>query len=318
MGLGTITRGKAIGAVVAASLLHGSKAGAQSSPELTVIRVASGPTDQVAPLLYAINAGLFRRAGLDVSITLMRSGTEIASAVVGGGSLEVGGGDVVVPILAHSQGVPLTIVAPTLLYDVSNQNVGMLVKGSSTIQSAKDLSGKIIGVSALNNSFALASMAWLDRNGVDIKSVKFTEIPPTTTGPALEQGRVDAMVAYEPIMSGAVAQGARIIGYPFEAFGRRSEPSAYFSSIAWASAHKRELQAFRDVLHTAGQYVSDHETDVYPLTAKFTGLPVEVVAKNKPSVRALSLDPRLIQPYIDAAAKYKFIPQQFNARDLIS
>ena len=298
-----LTRGKAIGALAAAAWFPAGKAGAQTAPELTPIRVASGPSDQVAPLLYAIDAGLFKRAGLDVSIVQMRSGTAVASAVIGG-SLDVGAADVVVPILAHSEGVPLTIVAPTLFYDVSNQNVGMLVKGTSSLQSPKDLAGKIVGINALNNSFALATMAWLNHAGVDVKAVKFTEVPPAATGPALEQGRVDATVAYEPIMSGAIAQGARVIGYPFEAFGRRSEPSAYFSSVAWATAHRRELQAFRDVLRAAGQYVSTHEVEIYPLTSKFTGVPVELVAKNKPSVRALTLDPRLIQPYIDAAAKY--------------
>jgi hypothetical protein len=31
----------------------------------------------------------------------------------------------------------------------------------------------------------------------------------------------------------------------------------------------------------------------------------------------LSVDPKLIQPLIDAAAKYKAIPASFDARDLI-
>ena len=34
--------------------------------------------------------------------------------------------------------------------------------------------------------------AWLDKNGGDIASVKFTELPPSAMVPALEAGRVVA------------------------------------------------------------------------------------------------------------------------------
>ena len=318
MRFNSMNRGEAIGAVLATALLSAREAQAQTPPQLTVIRVASSPNDQVSPLLYGISAGLFRRAGLDVSITSMRNGAEVASAVVGG-ALEVGASDVVISIEAHSKGVPFTLVGPTVYYDVSNNNVGMLASGSSKITTARDLLGKTIGVNALYNSFALGTMRWIDLAGIDpLNAVKFVEIPIPAIAQALDQGRIDAGIAFEPFLSAAIGQGARLIGYPFENFGHRSEPSAYFSSQSWAAAHRVELQKFRDVLRTAAIYANAHPADTFPLLAKFTDLPPEVVAKTKPSVWAVSLEPALIQPYIDAAAKYKFIPQAFPARDLIS
>jgi NitT/TauT family transport system substrate-binding protein len=312
------TRAGAIRVLASTALAALAFADARADEEVATIRIASSPNDQVAPVLYGIEAGLFSRAGLDVSITSMRSGAEIAGAVLGG-SLEFGGSDVVAPLIAHAKGIPLVLVAPTLYYDASHPNVAMLVSATSTIRSAADLRGKTIGVNALHNSFALAVMAWLGTAGIDpLNAVQFIEIPPAAEVQALAQGRIDATVAYEPVLSSALAQGAKIIGYPYDAFGRRTEPTAYWASVTWVRDHRSALRRFTDVLRVATTYVAANESAVFPLTAKFTGMPLDVVAKMHPSMRAFALEPAAIQPYIDAAAKYGFIPQAFPARDFIA
>ena len=58
-------------------------------------------------MLYADSAGLFRKAGLNVTITKMRSGAEIVAGVVGG-SLDIGNASVVTVIEGHARGVSVS------------------------------------------------------------------------------------------------------------------------------------------------------------------------------------------------------------------
>ena len=49
---------------------------------------------------------------------------------------------------------------------------------------------------------------------------------------------------------------------------------------------------------------------------KFTGYPVETVRKMQRVTFGLSLDPKLIQPMIDAGVKYNVIPKTFDAKEM--
>ena len=297
----------------------GARAQTPAPPVLPKIRVASAPADQVTVVLYALESGLFKKAGLDVEFNPMRSGAEVASALIGG-SLDIGAAQIVLPIIAHSKNVPLTLVTPTVYYQVGRKDTGILVAAQGPIKTPKDLAGKTVGVSAADDVFALSVMKWLDQNGVDpLTGVKFLEIPVSSVGAAIQQDRIQAGFAYEPFLSNAVQNnGARVIAYTLDAFGYRSEPSAYFATTDWVSKHHDILEKFNRVVYDAAQYVSTHEDETIPLLSKFSGISPDVIAKLPRSNRALYLIPDQIQPYIDAAAKYKIIPKAFPAQELIS
>ena len=72
-------------ATIAAACAFGSAAFAAAPPD--VLRVATAGDDNAAPLLYADKAGLFKKSGLDVQITKMKSGAAIAAAVAGGSAI---------------------------------------------------------------------------------------------------------------------------------------------------------------------------------------------------------------------------------------
>jgi hypothetical protein len=55
-----------------------------------------------------------------------------------------------------------------------------------------------------------------------------------------------------------------------------------------------------------------------PLIAEFTKIELAKVARMHRTSNALSLDPALIQPVIDAAAKYEIIARGFPARDILA
>jgi ABC-type nitrate/sulfonate/bicarbonate transport system substrate-binding protein len=291
---------------------------AQSPAPLLPVRVGVVASDQSTAMLYADSAGLFRAAGLAVTITKMRSGAEIAAGVAGG-ALDIGASQVVSLIAAHSRGLPFTLIAPTTYYSVDKRDSAIIVPSASTIHGPHDLAGKNVGVTSLNDIFALSLLAWLTQNGVDPHGVHFLEVPPPAAMAALQAGRIDASIVFQPAMSQAIDSNAfRAVGYPLDAMGKRPEVSAYFATSDWVGAHRDIVDRFVRVLHDASVYVSAHERETGPLLATFSGVDPAIVATMTRPGRALYLEPDALQPFVDAAVQFAFIPKGFPIQEMIS
>ena len=304
--------------IIVASVLSGSLAEAQSPPAAQEIRIGIVPSDQATALLYAESAGLFRKAGLALTITKMRSGADIASGVAGG-ALDIGASQVVSLIAAHARGIPFAMIAPTTYYSFEKRDSALITPVASSLRTPKDLVGKTVGVSSLRDIFTLALMAWLTQNGVDPESVHYVEMPPSAAPAALEQGRLDASVVFQPVMSQAIeSKKFRAIGYPLDAMGKRSQVAAFFATTDWVTAHRDVVERFARVIYDASVYVASHERETASVLAAFSGVDPDVTANMTRPGRALYLDPSQLQAYVDASAKFKFIPKAFPVDEMIS
>src|ERR1700735_330717 len=76
---------------------------------LTPLSVAGVPEESIAPALWAAQTGMFRRAGLDVTVQSQSSGSAIAAGVAGG-TYGIGKSSLVSLINAKSRGLPLVVV----------------------------------------------------------------------------------------------------------------------------------------------------------------------------------------------------------------
>src|SRR5580700_5764819 len=165
--------------------------GAQTAPE--TILVGASSDDVVRPLLYAVDAGLFKKAGLDVQLVKLTNGAAVAAAVAGG-SIQLGKGSALTPVQAYAKGIPFIVTANLANYSSDSPNIAMVVQNSAPIHVPKDLIGKTIGMVGLNDSNTLGVYAWLEKGGVDLTSVKFIELGNSAGAAALEANRVDAMM----------------------------------------------------------------------------------------------------------------------------
>jgi NitT/TauT family transport system substrate-binding protein len=308
----------ALAVVATLAAATGPSAVAQSSKELPTLRIGAAMDDQSTPLLYAEQAGLFRKAGLNVVVNRMNSGAAIASAVAGG-SLEIGKASMVNLITAHARSMPFTLIAPAGIYRSNVPDGGLIVGAKSTIRSAKDLSGKTIAVSSLNDLNSIATQDWIDQNGGDSRAVHFIELPPIAVPDALQQGRIDGATLWNPVMTEAVSAGkARIAAHVFDAIAGRYQVAAWFASDDWVAKHRDVVEKFAAAMHEANLYVASHEDETVPLIAKFLGVDVADLSHMARSMPASYLDPTEIQPVITAATKYKVISKDFAAQDFIS
>jgi len=160
--------------------------------KLTTLRVATIPTDIGAEIYYARDLGLFQKAGFDVEITPIQSGSAITAAVVSN-AVDIGYSNLVSLSVAHEKGINFTVLGLANMHAPRAVTAGILVVArSSPIRSAKDLAGKTVAVNALGSLPELGIRAWMERNGADPSQVKFVEFPFSALREAVTSGRVDA------------------------------------------------------------------------------------------------------------------------------
>jgi NitT/TauT family transport system substrate-binding protein len=291
---------------------------ATGAAPLDTIRVASAGDDNAAPLLYADKAGLFRKAGLDVQISKMNSGSAVAVAIAGG-ALEIGKSSLTGLIAAHLRGVDFALVAPSGLYVKEHPIGALVVANDSPIQTARDFVGKTISASALNDINVVAARAWLEQQGVDPASVHFVELPESAVGAALAAHRIDGSTVLNPVLAGLVNGGkARVVAPVFDAIAGRFMISGWFASADYVTKHRDIVARFARVMQQAENYANNHHAETLDLVAQFTGMDAAVIAGMVRPTYPAALDARDIQPVIDAEAKYKAIDRGFPATELIS
>jgi NitT/TauT family transport system substrate-binding protein len=284
---------------------------------LTAIRVATAPDEDCVACLYAIQSGLFRRNGLDVTLTANTSGSAI-SAAIAGGSIDIGKASLLGLIAGHVHGVPFTIIAPAALYNSDAPVSGTIVRADSPIKTAKDLSGKTVSVQSVKGILQIVTMNWIDSHGGDSDSVKFLELPPSSVAAALAGGRVDAATFTNPLLAAALAtKQTRVLAWPFDSLGKRYLMAGYFCTTDYAAKNADAVARFARVIGEAATYTNAHPAETVDMVAKFTSVSADDVAHMTRVTCGVKLDPRDIQPVVDVAAKYKVIPARFDAKEMI-
>ncbi len=151
-----------------------------------------------APLTLALQAGLFKKQGLDVTIKKIPQATR--HLAIASGDIQCAATTVETWVVWNANGVATTQI---FQLDKSYGADGMVVKPG--INSIKDLKGKTVAADAPGTApyFGLAWM--LAKNGLSIKDVKVVNLSPQAAANAMIAGTdgIDAAMTYEPYL-GAV------------------------------------------------------------------------------------------------------------------
>jgi NitT/TauT family transport system substrate-binding protein len=311
----TVTRRAALLAAVAASLTA-ERAAAQ--PAMTTLRVTVVPNDDVTPLLYAVQSGMFRKAGIEIELTRSTSGAAIAAAVAGG-SYDIALASMMALVTGHARGLAFTLIAPSLLALTGDVSTLMVVPADSPVRSPRDLTGKLIAVASIRDLNWLSVHTMVDADGGASDTIKFVELPQSALPAALEQGRIDGAVLISPTLDRAMATGrVRSLGSPFESIAKRFSTAEWFAMRDYVERNRDLVDRFARVMLAATIYTNSHHAETAPLIIAFTGLDPALAGQLHRGPLAEYLDPRDVQPPIDAAARYKVIERSFPAQELIS
>lgn len=301
----------AVAAAVAAPALA-------QAPAVQTIHVSGTGADDVAPLLYGQKAGLFRAAGLDPSFERSNSGSATIAAVVGG-SVDIGKSSMGSIITARAKNIgDLKIHAAGATFRSVKGDVMLVVAPDSPVRAAKDLNGKTISVPSLGDQNTLAVRAWSDANGGDSHSISFLELPSSAAAAAVTQGRVAAAALVPPFVAHAVGSGqVRVLANVFAAIAPRFLETGWFTTGEYAIKHRDVVLPFGKIMSTASAYVNAHANETADALSAFSGVPVASILDAGISYFSTSVDPRDIQPLIDAMAKYGLIDHRFDAADFL-
>jgi NitT/TauT family transport system substrate-binding protein len=297
-------------AFLLASLLGGV---ARAQTDAT-IRVATTPIDLGAEALYANDLGFFKRAGLDVQLSVLTSGSVVASAV-SGGSIDIGQANIVALAAAHVNGLPFVIVAPAGYYTSKEPTTELIVAATSRIESAKDLDGKTIAVTALKDLNWVGIQSWLAQNGATLASVRYIEVPQSAVCNVLTSGRADAGILSEPYLSYALENQCRVLAPTHDAIAKQFLVGAWFSTSAWAQAHPDLVNRFRAVIRETARWANGHHAESAKILEKYMKLAAAPGMKRVPF--AETIDRAQVQTLIDMAAKYGALKTGFPAADLL-
>jgi NitT/TauT family transport system substrate-binding protein len=213
-------------------LLIAASAGtaAAQTPAPVTVRVISAVSDDLRPLLYAQESGLFRRAGLNVVLEKSNSGATAAQAIVGG-AVDIGKSSLSSLIAAYARGLPFVLIAPSAIHRAAAPNSAIIVAANSPIRSPLDLQGKVVACTAIGDIGYLGLRALIDDRGGDSSTIRWVEIPTSAIAAALEQGRVDAGITTEPYMTKDLKSGkVRMLVDMLTGYPRPILESAYYAT----------------------------------------------------------------------------------------
>ena len=280
------------------------------------INVGAIPLDTIGTVYYAQDLGYFKNAGLTVNIQTMPGGPQAAAAVASG-AIDVSVGPITVIALGHLHGVDFKFIAPAAVVNGNTMTDPLLVAIDSPITKGSDLNGKTIGISGLKSMQQVSAMSWVDTHGGDAKSLKFIEIPFPQMGAALAQHRVDAVTSVEPFAT-SFKSVARPLGNALAGIAPTFMELGYFAPPAWLQANAAVAARFIAVLRQAAVWANAHQKESAEVLVRIAKLdPAVATTMARATYGTAPLSPAMIQPVIDASAKYDVIDKTFPASELI-
>jgi NitT/TauT family transport system substrate-binding protein len=301
----------ALAAGIAALAVFGGTA--SSAPRQTVeVRVVTLPIANGLPLDLGIRKGFFAQQGIEIKKTTLQSGNDVVLALANNNG-DIGYLGFVPMYIAVTSGIPMTLAAASEVEGTSEadnwQNI--LVKGSSSIRTPRDLAGKTIAVNALKGVGEVMIKAAMEKAGVQQDAFRLTALPFPQMRSALNNGQVDAIWVPEPFLSQALnIDNARIVMAPGPVLSRYWPIGGYAARQAWRNANPELAQRFRTAINRALSYAQ--------------GNPAEIRAMLPPGTQNVRLpiwsplvDRSKLQKLAEYTRKYGVITRMPNMRQLV-
>ncbi|CAM2157098.1 sulfonate transport system substrate-binding protein [Pararobbsia alpina] len=229
--------------------------GYQKSSTLIVTLKAQGTLEKaLAPLNVHIKWAEFA-SGLPLAEALNANAVDFSADVAD-----------TVPIFAQAAHADFVYVAQEAPSPTAQ---AIIVPKDSPAKSFADLKGKRIAVAKAAGAHYLL-LAALKRAGLTAKDVEIVYLAPADGRAAIETGRVDAWVTWDPYVASVEREpGLRILS---DGTGLASYQRYYLASKPFADAHPEVVRVLYEQLVAAGVWVKAHPQDAAHLLAPVWGL----------------------------------------------
>ncbi|MCW5772482.1 MAG: ABC transporter substrate-binding protein [Rhodospirillaceae bacterium] len=200
------TRRSLLAAVLAAAGTVSLAGAAPAQEKITLAIGQKGFWDSMV-VPYGVEAGIFKKHGLEVSIVWTRGGSETLQAALSGSADYALTNGTVGVLAAYAKGAPVRIVSSQ---SRGAGDVFFYVKADSTLKTLKDAAGKTMGFSRPGSSTNAIALALTKQYGVAAKLVPAGG--PSDTRTQVMSGQIDIGWSVPPLALDLVKSGqARIL-----------------------------------------------------------------------------------------------------------
>ncbi|NEM91090.1 ABC transporter substrate-binding protein [Galbitalea soli] len=272
------------------------------------IVIGVGGQLSTADVFTGIDKGFFQKEGLTVTTTTLTAGASAIPQLLNGG-LMFAAVDTTTAVSSTQQNVGITAVAPNTVGVPDDDGYAMVVAGANSgINSPKDLEGKKVQVNQLGGTAQALTSASITKDGGDPSKVQFVEIAPPQAIPALQAGRVDAVVLGEPNVTIAKGLGFKAIFNPEQNTVPKLPTFVFVTAASYAKANPQVVAQFQRAILASNQFDNANPDAVRSIVAAHTPVPGAVIAKaHLPLFGEESLTGDQVQRYIDFLVTYKVL-----------
>jgi sulfonate transport system substrate-binding protein len=278
---------------VLASALGFAGGNSVAAQEMAAVEAVIGNNFGHLPMFVGVNKGFFKKHGVDVRLKVVSTGSEMVSAMQKR-EVQIGDMSVTTFLKARHAGDPFRVIA-LIMNDATRANADeplaiVARKGSGIRPSGiEELKGKRVGLAKAQTSDEYLKMV-LSRRGMKYEDVTIENImSPPALAPALKDGKVDAVVSWEP----------------YNTMVLDSVPDSYvvlrggghLSYIMVATAHEPTIQSNPQIIRNfvaglaaASQHTRKHRNEAVEIFAKW--VPNVDLAVAKKAIQHISYDPR--------------------------
>jgi len=289
--------------------------------DLIPLKVSYLPIIDLLQFYVATDKGFFEAEGLQVEGQKVPGGA-VSQTLVESGSVDLGWTAVVPLSQAYVKGFDFAFIAPGNFIDRSNRSmVAIAVKKDSPYQSVKDLAGKKIAVNGIQSVNHLSVVTIADFFKVDIKGLKFLEVPFPNQPAAIKEGAVDAASLNQPFLAISVAEGVTRELYPGffpPEIAERYMVSSWFAKKSSLEKNKDKIGKFLKAINKATDFINKNPNQMSDIIAKNTKLDVNLLQKMTLPKFFAKVYKKDIQVQIDLCAKYGFIQKGFDAKEIVA
>jgi NitT/TauT family transport system substrate-binding protein len=303
-------------AFIAALAVVSVAPGATFAQSPAPIRIASSAAEAYAQAFFARDQGYFEKAGLNVDVSTLGTGSAVSQAIAGG-SLDIGVATTINLANAIERGIPFVMIAPGPMTTSKNPSGLLCIAKNATYKVAKDFEGQTIAVPALKNTADLGVRRWLAKGGADLSKVQIVEAPFAQMGPGLERGTFAGATISEPAMTNAMKAGTKC---PFDVYGAVAPQymfAAWFTTRDFAQKNPDAVRKITAALTEAGKWANAHHFESAEIVSKLNKIDVETIRGEVRPVYAEQIRLTEIQPQLDAGYTFGFLGRPVKASELL-
>jgi len=275
--------------------------------------IGTGVDPTLSQFYVGVEAGIFKKHGLDVEVKLFGSASASTPSLIPG-DIQASLTSVPAGAIAHARAPKVVLVAMT---DIATNYYGAVAE--TRIKTLAELRGQKVGV-AVGSSSELFAIQALERVGMTLKDVQVVNVEPPEMLAALIRKDISAFFVWEPWLSRAkmATKGASHILPGSEFYFIHNH---LVMDREWIEKNKDAAMRFLRAVKEAGEFLMHKRDEAAPLVARFLKLDVELVKELLPKCNFMMvLDDGTMQfmkKEVDALVSTKRITAPFDYKGYV-